>query len=179
MSTGGAGGGGGLVGALRSEAHGNVAGGKVHDGGRNKERRDLARTAFEESPMFALDDVESADAGADVDADAFVDSRSDFEAARLHRFLRRSKGEVDEAAHFLGIFFLDELQRVEVLNLGGDLAGMIGGVELRNLRDATLPCQQVFPDFFGGVAHPADQSNAGNDDPSCQTYFPPFACLPM
>src|SRR5215469_10463826 len=179
MSAGGAGGSRGLVRALRSEAHGNVAGGEVHDGGGNEERRDLARTAFEESSMFALDDVESADAGPDVDADALADCRSDFEAARLHRFLRRSEGKVNEAAHFLGFFFLDELQRVEVLNLSGDLAGMIRGVELSNLRNTTLPCQQVLPDLFGGVAHPADQSNAGNDDPSCQTYFPPFACLPM
>ena len=37
--------------------------------------------------VFALDDVESADAGADVNADAFVILRRDLQARHLHRFI--------------------------------------------------------------------------------------------
>ena len=53
----------------------------------------------------------------------FVVFRRDLQAGHLHRFLRRSDGEVDEPAHLLHFFFLDEIQRVEVLDFGGDLAG--------------------------------------------------------
>ena len=69
---GGAGGGGGLVGAARAVVDGDVAGGEVDDGAGDEEGRDLARAAGEQVDVLALDDVESADAGADVDADAVV-----------------------------------------------------------------------------------------------------------
>ena len=68
----GAGGGGGLVGAARAVADGDVSGGEVDDGAGDEERRDLARATGEHGRVFALDDVEAADAGADVDADAVV-----------------------------------------------------------------------------------------------------------
>ncbi len=58
-----------FVRAFGSEPHGNVPGSEVDDGGRNEERRNLARTAFEQRFVFALDHVESADARADVDAE--------------------------------------------------------------------------------------------------------------
>src|ERR1022692_2255261 len=62
VGAGGAGGGRRFVGALGAEAHGDVSGGEVDDGGGNKKWRDLARAAFEESCMFAFDHVESANA---------------------------------------------------------------------------------------------------------------------
>ena len=69
MSAGGAGGGRGLIGALGSEAHGDVSGCEVHDGGGNEKGRNLAGPAFEQGAMLAFDDVESPDARADVNAD--------------------------------------------------------------------------------------------------------------
>ena len=134
---------------------------------------------FEQRPVLALDHVESADAGADVHADTFGVLGRDLQAAGLHRFIRRREGEVDEAAHFLDFFFLDEIQRVEVLDLGGNLARVSGGVELGDSSDAALAREQVLPDFLRGVADSTDQANAGNYDPPRQTYFPPFECLPM
>ena len=41
----------------------------------------------------------------------------------FHRFIRRCQREVDEAAHFLDFFFLNEVQRVEALDLSRNLAG--------------------------------------------------------
>ena len=92
MRAGGAGGGRGFVRALGAEAHGDVAGRQVHDRCRNEEGGDLARAAFEQGAVFALDDVESADAGADVHADALGNFRRDFEAAGLHRLIGGSAG---------------------------------------------------------------------------------------
>ena len=178
MGAGGAGGGRRLVRSLGAEAHGDLAGGKVDDRGRNKERRNLARAAFEQSGVFAFDNVESADAGTDVDAYALVVLRSDFQSRHLHRFIRCSDGEVDEARHLLDFFFLDIVQRVEVLDFGGDLAGEGAGVETGDASDAALAREHGLPHFIGGIAHAADQAEPRNYDPASQ-LFPRFPCLPM
>ena len=71
MCAGGAGCRGGGVRAFRAVADGDVAGGQVYDGGRNKERGDAPGAMFQKSLMLALDDLKSADAAADVDAHIF------------------------------------------------------------------------------------------------------------
>ena len=58
-----------------ADAH--MSGGKVNDGCGNEKGRDLARTAVDQVGMFALDDVESADAGADVYAHTLRDFGGD------------------------------------------------------------------------------------------------------
>ena len=124
--------------ALGPESHGNVPGGEVDDGGGNKKRRDLARSAFEERRVFALDHVESADARADMHADVFGVFGGDLELRHLHCFIGSRDGEVDEAAHLLHFFFLDETEGVEVADLGGNLAGECGSVEPGDTVDAAL-----------------------------------------
>jgi hypothetical protein len=71
---------GGFVGSFGAGAHGNVAGREVDDGGGNKKWRDLARAAFHQSGVLAFDDVEPADPGPDVHADALVVFGSHFQA---------------------------------------------------------------------------------------------------
>ena len=109
----------------------------------------------------------------------------------LHGFIRRGDREVDEAAHFLDFFFLDEIERIEVADFAGDLAGEGGGIEGGDAADAALARRQSLPDFGGGVADGAEQADAGDDDPSpsgyspdysrgrSPNYLPALACLPM
>src|SRR5580658_2224575 len=70
VRAGGAGGGRRFIRALGSEAHGNVTGGEVDDSVRYKTGRYPARAVFDQRAVLALYHVESADAGADVHADA-------------------------------------------------------------------------------------------------------------
>ncbi len=77
--------------------------------------------------VFALDDVESADAGADVDAGGIGDLGSDFEAGHLHGEIGGGQRELDEAAGFLQFFFLEPVQRVETFHFAGDAAIEGGG----------------------------------------------------
>ena len=158
VGAGGAGRGRRFVRALGSEPHRDVAGGEVDDGGGNEEGRDLARAAFEKRFVLALDHVESADAGADVNADALGIFGRDLELRHLHGFIRRGDREVDEAAHFLDFFFLDEIQRIEVADFGGDLAGKGGSIERGDAADAALARRQSLPDCAGGIA---DASRSG------------------
>src|SRR5450755_3214376 len=96
-----AGGGRGLIRTLGAEAHGNMAGGEVYDGGGNEERRDLARSALDQRVMFALDYVESADARANVYADVLGIFGRDLKLRHFHCFIRSGNRKVDEAAHLL------------------------------------------------------------------------------
>ena len=71
---------------------------------------------------------------------------------------------MDEAPHLAGLFLLHELERVELLDLGGKAHGVTGEIEVRDLAHAAPACQQSFPDFGGRVAYAADQTDAGDDD---------------
>src|ERR1035441_813206 len=101
-----------------------------------------------------------------MDTDVLGDFGRDLELRHLHRFVGSGDGEVNEAPHLLYFFFLDELEGVEVAHFGGDLAGKGGGVESGNAVDTALAGEQGLPDCAGGIAHGADQADAGDDDPS-------------
>ena len=77
VSTAGAGCSCGLVRSACMVLDADLAGSKVHDGSRNKEWRDLAWAAGKHGTVFALDDVESTNAGADVHPDAIGNIRRD------------------------------------------------------------------------------------------------------
>ena len=65
------------------------------------------------------------------DADVAARSRRVIcELRVVHRELRRGDGVLDEDVHLLDVFLLDELQRIEALDLRGDLRGEAGDVEL-------------------------------------------------
>jgi len=81
-------------------------------------------------------------------------------------FVGGGDGEVNEASHLLHFFFLDEVEGIEVADLGGDLTGEGGGIEGRDAIDAALAREQRRPDLAGGVAQGADQADAGDDDAS-------------
>ena len=164
VGAGGAGGCRGLVGAARAVLDGNVSGGEVDDRAGDEEGRDLAGTAIEQVDVFALDDVEAPDAGTDVDSDAIAVLRRDLKTRVSHGLGGGGEGEVDEAAHFAGLFFVHKEERVEVFDLGGEADGMTGEIEGFDLGHAAFSSQQTVPDLRGGFADPAEKPEAGYDD---------------
>ena len=84
------------------------------------------------------------------------------------RFIGGGDGEVNEAAHLLHFFFLDELEGIEIADLGCDLAGESGGVESGNAINAALAREQRPPHGVGSIAHRADEADARNHDPSLE-----------
>ena len=62
--------------AARAVANRDHAGRQIDDGRGNEKRGDAARAAFEQLDVLALDDVEPADAGGDVDAGGVGDGRA-------------------------------------------------------------------------------------------------------
>ena len=180
VGAGGAGGSGGLVGSAGGVLDGDVSGGEIDDGGGDEEGRDFAWATVHHVGVFALNDVEAADAGADVYAEAVTELAGDGEAGVSHGLGCGRKGEVYEAAHFAGLFFVDEEEWIEVLDLCGEADGVAGEIECLDLRHATLAGHEPCPHFGSGVAYCAEQADTGNDDTTLlqclrhMTYFAPF-----
>ncbi len=119
--------------------------------------------------MFALDDVETADAGADVDAGLVGDFRRDCERGLLHGEIGGGESELDEAAGLFQFFFLEPVERLEAFHFAGDAAIESGGIEMGDGPDAAFGREQIGPDFFGPDAESADQSYSGDDNAAIQT----------
>ena len=167
----------GLVRPLGVVADANVSGGEIDDRRRNKKRRNAARATFEAGLVFALDDVEPADAGADVDPNPFGDVVGNLQAGGGHRLRGRGHRQVNEPRHLLRFLAFDEVQGIEVLHLRGDLAGVLFNVvvEIGDSGNTAFAGQQVGPHFVHRIADSANQPQSGNNNAATQSYLPPFA----
>ena len=104
------------LGPLALYSDGDVAGGEVDDGAGDEEGGDLAGAAGEHGGVLAFDDVEAADAGADVDAETIGDLTGDLEAGVLHGFsCEAARAKWMKRPILRDSFFLHELERIEVL----------------------------------------------------------------
>src|SRR5579871_250457 len=131
----------GFVWPLSPVSHRDLPGSKIDDRRRNEKRRDLARPAFDQGGVLAFDNVESADARSDVYAHPLLVLGLNLEAGHMESFVGCGDGEMDEAPHLLDFFFLNVLKRIEVLDLGGDLACEVARVKASNPPYARLPGQ--------------------------------------
>ena len=82
---------------------------------------------------------------------------------------------MNKAAHLFDFFFLDEIERIEVLDFRGYGASKAGRVKPGDRSYAALACQEICPGLGTGVAHRANQAQSRDDDPTTQAYLPPFA----
>jgi len=183
---GGAGGGSGGIRAFGAGAHRNVAGGKVDDGGRNKERRNASRAALQIVTVFAFDDFKTTDAAADIDADAFGIFFGDLEAGGSQSIFRGGYRELDKPAHLLDFLLFDELCGVEVFDFAGNLSVKQSRIEGFDAGNAAAAFQQRLPRLYRGIADGGDEADARDYDSagnkelsflslivlSCITQFP-------
>ena len=99
----------------------------------------------------------------------------------VHRELRRGDGVLNEDVHLLDVFLFDELQRIESLDLGGNLRRVSGDVEPGDARDPRGAGQQCLPGRRRANAQRRHQPDASDDNPPVQLgpYFFPLACASM
>ena len=95
----------------------------------------------EQIVVLALDDFESADAGADEDAYAVGVLFVDVKARLRHGLGDGGKGKVDEAPHLARFLLIDKLQGVEVLDFGGKGDREAGGVKALDGRPPLAPAR--------------------------------------
>ena len=124
----------------------------------------LRGPALEERAVLALDGGEPADARADEHADARGDLGRDRQLRVVDRELRRRDRELNEDVHLLQFFLLDELERVEALDLAGEPGRERCRVESRDRADAARARAQRIPVFLSAHADRGHQPDAGHDD---------------
>ena len=73
-----------------------------------------------------------------MNAYPLLDLRSDVQAGHLHGLICGRHAQMNEAAHLLDFFFLDEVQRIEVFDFGGDGARVTCSVKPGNGGNAAL-----------------------------------------
>ena len=116
--------------------------------------------------MLAFDDVESADAAADVYPDALGDRVVDLEACGLSREVGRRDREEDEPSHLPQVLLVDVVERIEVLDLARHLAGEIFGVEVSDASDAVEAFTKGLPGSLRPNSNWRNQPYCGYDNPS-------------
>ena len=82
---------------------------EINNGGRNEEGGYFAGTAIQQVCMFALYDIEPANARSDMNADSGGILRCNLQTGHLYRLIRCRQRQVNETAHFLDFFFFDEV----------------------------------------------------------------------
>src|SRR5437879_3534618 len=159
MRAGGAGCGGSRIWSFRAGANGDESRGQVNDGSDNKKWRDAPRPVLEQRLVLALDDLEPADAAADIDAYALFVLFAHLEAGAGHGAFSGRDAKLNEPPHLLDFFFLDVAMRIETLHFAGYLATEIGGVEGRNPRDAALAVAYGLPSVLGADPYGRNQAD--------------------
>ena len=84
-------------------------------------------------------------------------------------------GQMNKARHLARLFFLDELQWIEVLYLGRNLAGELRSVKRGNALHAALARQQRRPHLGGVVARRRKSIQFRLPPRDGSNYFDPFA----
>ncbi len=137
---------------------------------------------FEQRRVLALDDVESADAGADVHADAFGVLGRDLQAADI--FIASSAAAMAKWMKrpiFLISFFSMKFSGSKFLTSAA--IWQANGAEASNWRDACptplLPASRFFQTSSVVLPTPQIRPIPVTTTRRRQTYLPPFACFPM
>src|SRR5207245_9627494 len=133
------------------------------------ERRTLARPALQNFVIALLDPRPPADARADIDADASGIGFGDLEAGVFQRLNPRCDAEMDETVHAARLFRRQIRGDVEVLYFARDPAGEQTRVGVGDAADAGLRGEDARPGFGNRVAERADNSYAGDDNPTPPT----------
>ena len=166
VGAGGAGGHRGHGRALAVVANGDHAGSHVGDEHGDKVGGDALGATVQELVVLGGEGADAADAGAEVHGHPLRGQGTD-DAALLHGLGSGSHAVLGEgiAAQDLGLVHVST--GIKVLDLGGDLGLVVGGVEQGDRADAVDPVFQVVPALVHGVAHGADDAQAGDHHSAC------------
>ena len=179
MRAGGAGGSGSFIGTFSAPANADLSGSKVDDGGGNKKRRDLARATGQHGAVFALNNVETADAGANMDADPLGVFRRNLQSGRFECFLSRGQAKWMKRPILRASFFSMKRWGSKSLTSAAKVTEKPCRVKRSDGRHAALARQQIVPHLIGGFSHTANKTNARDNDTPLQgkpLFLLPFTC---
>ena len=162
MGAGGAGSDQGDIRPLKTVTNREIAGDHVDDGAGHEEGRNLTHAGIQKFLRAFFDHGQTADAGADANADA-LHIFGVFQTGVPHRLNPRCHAVMNKGIHAAGVFGRDVRADIEIMHFPGNAAGESGSVEFAQRADAGLPRQDIAPCRFNGIAHGTDDAKAGND----------------
>src|SRR5882757_248261 len=155
--------GGGQIRPGRSVANGNLARRQIGDCGGDEERRHPVWAGGQQLAVFAFNHFKRADPAAHVYADPACVFRLHDQAGLSDSELRGRQRKLDEAAHLLDFFALDEVFRAEAFDFAGDPATEPGRIKKTDRADAGFSLEQSLPRDFRPHTHRTYQAHPGDD----------------
>lgn len=141
---------------------GDLASGEVRDHHRDEERADAVRALVKELLVLSVHRLDTADARADVRADAVTIFLLEIETCILDCQLSRSDSELCIAVHALGLLLVDVVRRLEALDFACNLCTVFRCIETGDLADAVLAFHEAFPECVLADANWGDGPQARN-----------------
>ena len=115
--------------------------------------------------MLIFQRLQSADSTANQYAEAIAIYPVQFEAAVLHRHLRRGHGQLRKTVGPAGIFeIIEEIFRIEIANFTGNLAIVVRCIESLDLTNTAPAFGQIFPKGLYCVAYGCNHAQACDDN---------------
>ena len=112
--------------------------------------------------MLSLHGLETSDAGTDADAHTVGIFLLHVDAGHLESFLGGSYRKLGERLHSLGCLGIHVCLRVEVLDLGGQLCLVVGGIKVGDGPDAHGLILNAGPELLHAVSDGGDGSHTGH-----------------
>ena len=147
---------------MQAEADGDVSGSQVGDGHGDEEGGDLVKAAALAGLTAALNGADPADAAGDRHPHAAGVLPLQIQAALGHGLHCGSDGELSEAVHPAGLFFIQDPGGVEVLHLCGQGYLLAAVVVQGDGGDAARAGPDRVPGLLDGVAQGSDGPHAGD-----------------
>ena len=130
----------------------------VRDKCGNHERRNLARSAFDQLTAVLLDGIHTADSRTDKNAYPVRIFLIHIQARIRKRFFTGSKSEVDETVISSGCLRIHVIRRVEILDFAADLTGKFLSIEGLDLTDTILAVEESLEKGFNIQSDRSDRS---------------------
>ena len=120
----------------------------INDVAGNKERRDSARATLEIGVVTFLDAGQSANAGANSDADTLGIVIGDFQSSIVNRFFCRGQTIMDKGIHFFGFLGGKHRAHIKVFHHAAKARGKFRRIKFGDHADPAFAGQNIFPGGF-------------------------------
>ena len=159
--------------ALGSESHRDLRRRQIADQLGDKEWRESLQAGLQISQVSLFDRLQPPDPYPDNNADALGILVVDHQSRIFHCPGRGPQTELDESVHLLAVLLGHKLIDIEIPDFGGNLAGMVAGVESSDPLDPRNTVLDRLPAGLHLAAQGAHEAHSGHRDaPSHELIAP-------
>ena len=157
--------------SLGAVLHRDMPWSKVDDQHRDEERRDFLVAALVKSIMIPFDAGKAAQTGSYQNPYPLGIALVNHQPGVFHGKMSGSQGILDKEVHLLDLFFVDELFRIEVLDLTGNFYRKISCIKTGDMSDAGFAGDSILPVLAVTDSQRRNGADPGNYDSSHNTLL--------